>query len=330
MSSDTPSQRALIVLGMHRSGTSAVTGVLQCLKVQLGRHLYHGHTGINDKGYFEHSDIADLNDEVLTALGSSWDDILPWPKDTWTNRVLDKYSKRLADLIRRDFVSADLWAVKDPRVCRLLPWWQRLLDQQNIDPRYLLVLRHPASVSRSLQRRDNFSLEKSLLLWIDHTLQAELYTRSSKRTVLLFESLLTDPMAEMGRIEAALGIGFPLSPYDAAPCINDFLSAGLRHHRDEDLSGHSVLEEIAGELFKTMSALATGDSTAKTTDKLDALYASFEQYRQQFPHYLVEHIRSINTRRSEYHLTWLRVSRSKSWIIGKPIRFVERFFGADV
>ncbi|MBS3936798.1 MAG: hypothetical protein KGZ43_11555 [Sulfuritalea sp.] len=66
-------RKVLVVVGMHRSGTSATTGALRCLGVSLGDRLYAGHRGINDKGYFEHSDIADTNDEVLwqTEAGMS-------------------------------------------------------------------------------------------------------------------------------------------------------------------------------------------------------------------------------------------------------------------
>lgn len=67
---------SLIVLGIYRSGKSATTEMLRCLGVELGKKLYAGHAHINAKGYFEHSDIADKNDEALLALNSAWDDIL--------------------------------------------------------------------------------------------------------------------------------------------------------------------------------------------------------------------------------------------------------------
>ena len=61
-------KQVLVVIGMHRSGTSASTGALQCVGVELGGKLYSGHRDINAKGYFEHSDIADTNDEVILRL----------------------------------------------------------------------------------------------------------------------------------------------------------------------------------------------------------------------------------------------------------------------
>ena len=125
---------ALIVVGMHRSGTSATTGALQCLGVQLGRKLYGGHAHINAKGYFEHSDIADTNDEALLALGSAWDDVLVKEDNWWRRDCLAKYTNRIRRYIRQDFAQSQLWAVKDPRVCRLLPWWLEFLAAERSFP----------------------------------------------------------------------------------------------------------------------------------------------------------------------------------------------------
>ena len=324
-------KRALIVLGMHRSGTSAMTGVLNCLGVQLGSNLYTGHQGINDKGYFEHNDIADLDDEVLIALDSCWDDILPW-KDSnpWENRVLEKYSKRLAHYIRRDFAKADVWAVKDPRVCRLLPWWQGVLQNLGIEAYYLLVLRRPLEVADSLQRRDGFSLEKSLLLWAEHNLQAEFWTRKAPRTVVLFDRLLAEPERELERIETALNLHFPVSPCKATHFIHEFLSIDLRHQKARIFLGESTIEQIVNEAFTVLSTITVQDQLDCSIRQLDGLRQTLDRYRADFPQLMVEQIRMINHYRTEYNLVWLRTCRSWSWLIGKPIRVIERFVGRDV
>ena len=66
--------RSIIVLGMHRSGTSALTGVLSYLGADPGPSLIPGIEGINPKGFWEHSEIVKVHNNLLTALGSSWDD----------------------------------------------------------------------------------------------------------------------------------------------------------------------------------------------------------------------------------------------------------------
>ncbi|HLA78133.1 MAG TPA: sulfotransferase family protein, partial [Vicinamibacteria bacterium] len=69
---------AVVVLGMHRSGTSALTGLLGLLGVELGSNL-HPANEFNQAGYFEHLDLLDVHERLFRALGSSWDDPRPLP-----------------------------------------------------------------------------------------------------------------------------------------------------------------------------------------------------------------------------------------------------------
>lgn len=321
---------ALIVLGMHRSGTSAMTGVLNCLGVQLGPKLYAPHKGINDKGYFEHSDIADLNDEALIALRSSWDDVLPLKQETWDKAKLDQYTARLKKLICCDFANASVWAVKDPRVCRLLPWWRNVLSDLRVRQHFLFVLRHPLEVTASLGRRDGFSKEKSLVLWIDHNLSAELHTRGERRAVINFNQLLSTPNEQIKRIQTSLQIVFPATNDQTSKCIEDFLSGGLRHHKSKSLPPESPLERIAYDIYSVFAEAADSAFTEDHETKLDILRKEFEGFRAAFPALLVEHLNTVNERRTEYNLTWLKVSRSWTWPLGKPIRYLERILGRDV
>src|SRR5215469_9555194 len=75
-------RRAVFVLGMHRSGTSAVTRVLNLLGVELGTGLMAASPD-NERGYWEHLGIVQEHDQLLEALGSSWDDVRALPPD-WT------------------------------------------------------------------------------------------------------------------------------------------------------------------------------------------------------------------------------------------------------
>src|ERR1700690_93442 len=69
---------ALVVLGMHRSGTSALTGMLHHLGVALGSRLMAASPD-NPRGYWEHSDIVATHERLMAALGWGWDDIRSLP-----------------------------------------------------------------------------------------------------------------------------------------------------------------------------------------------------------------------------------------------------------
>lgn len=327
-------KQALVIIGMHRSGTSATTGALQCLGVQLGKRLYAGHVGINDKGYFEHSDIADTNDEVLWKMGSSWDDVLLKPERWWENRGLEPYKEKMKSFIRRDFSGSELWAVKDPRVCRLLPWWLTIFEDENITPYFLFVIRKAEEVYRSLEKRDGFSKDKALLLWFLHYIEAEKYSRNYPRAFLSFDEFLHDPTGELQRVESTLGIKFPVSIPEATACLSQFLSAKLRHHESKpgaDDNSNELYGMVAKFEAELLKAASVGGS-ALNSNKMDWLAEEIISFQQRhFYGPLVEHIQSIGKSRGDAQITLNKIFRSWSWCTGKPIRFLERsLFKRDV
>lgn len=326
-------KRTLIVIGMHRSGTSATTGALQYLGVQLGQRLYSGHPDINAKGYFEHSDIADTNDEALFALGSSWDDVLIKDNEWWNSSELDLYAKKIQAYIRRDFSKSPLWAVKDPRVCRLLPWWLKILSNEHINPYFLFVVRSPEAVFQSLHRRDGFSKEKAYLLWALHYLEAERDSRGYPRAFLSFDHFLRDPVNQFQRVETALGISFPIPVSQATKNLETFLSSDLRHHSDKDEYeiGNNPIIALSRQLYAELQLASEHGEAGLNTKAMDKLWnemEAFQHLQQSGP--LAEHARLISKNRGQLELALIRLMRSWSWYTGKPIRFLERLLNRDV
>ena len=166
-----PSRRAVVVLGMHRSGTSAVAGCLHRLGVDFGPRLMPA-TEDNARGYFEHVDIVNLHDRLLLALGGGWDETRPFLPREWpaVDPLTDPYRTELFRLLQRDLSAAPLWGLKDPRLCRLLPWWEPVWAATDTWPLFVIVRRPPSEVAASLARREGFSPAKSYLLWLLHTL----------------------------------------------------------------------------------------------------------------------------------------------------------------
>lgn len=322
-------KQVLVIIGMHRSGTSASTGALRYLGVDLGDRLYQGHAGINDKGYFEHAGIADTNDEVLATLGSSWDDVLLRSNDWWKQEKLALYVHKVHRLIQQDFSRSPLWAVKDPRVCRLLPWWLEIFASLQITPHFLFVVRSPAAVHRSLEKRDGFPREKSFLLWTLHYLEAERYSRGYARTFVDFDRFLEEPVESLLRVERELNLTFPVSVDEAKAGLSNFLSPDLRHHTAEQETREvRPIPELAQDLHAELLR-ATGGASLNTT-VMDELWVRMERIQQGFPEALVSHIRSSGIIRGGLQITLNRIFRSWSWVIGKPVRWMERRFGRDV
>lgn len=198
-------KQAVIVLGMHRSGTSAVMRLCNLLGVKIGGKVLPPKDD-NEAGFWEHQDVVDLHEKILAEAGSSWDDTRSPLKD------LHEFSKDLKKIIKRDFGNIPLWGVKDPRLSICLPLWIQVLKDLEVGPLFILVARDPKSVALSLQKRDGFSVDKSLLLWSKYTLDSELNSRGYKRTFITFEQLTKDWKGTARKIATDLNISW----------INDF------------------------------------------------------------------------------------------------------------
>ena len=152
----------LFILGMHRSGTSAVSRAVNLLGVPLCREsdLVLDLRG-NPTGHWESGTLVNLNNRLLHQMGHAW--WCPPPADipdaplTLTTMPLPRARERFAAAH-----PTATWACKDPRTCLTLPFWLAALDMA---PAAILVLRDPAEVAASLQRRNSFPPHWGLALW---------------------------------------------------------------------------------------------------------------------------------------------------------------------
>jgi hypothetical protein len=222
------SGRPLLVLGMHRSGTSSFVGVAARLGAALGSDLLEANEW-NPRGYGEHRQVVAIHDRFLASQGLRWDSARQPAQ--FGGAAAREAREALRALLLREFADAPLFAVKDPRLCRLLPLWQPLLEELGAAPAYAIVLRHPLEIAASLARRDGLESARSHLLWLEHALPAERETRSAARSFLRYDELFGDWRAVAKRVAAECGLRWPRDPEAAAADVESFLSGDLRHHR---------------------------------------------------------------------------------------------------
>lgn len=225
-----PASHGLVVLGMHRSGTSATTGVLQQLGFDPGLHLMPANAG-NPRGYFENLDTMTLNDALLNAIRRRWDDARPLPCRWNQFRAVQRFRPRLRSFLQREFESKPAWVIKDPRLCRLIPAWQPVMRELGMRHAYLHVLRHPAEVAESLRHRDGLDARTSGLLWLRHTVEAEHATRGCRRTWLHYTRLLADPAYVLSITAEQLHWSWPIPWECARSAVTQFLDSKLRRQR---------------------------------------------------------------------------------------------------
>jgi len=249
------SRRALIILGMHRSGTSAVARTCNLLGVELGSDLL-GPDSANPTGYWEHRKILALDERLLADLGSSWHDVKPLPAGWPEGEAAARYRSAVAAILDESVGSTPGWGVKEPRLCRLLPAWLPVIADRGDAASFLIVVRHPAAVARSLAGRDSLPVPHGHLLWLRHLLEAEAATRGRPRAAVLYDDVLTDWQGAMAGAGARMGFTWPRPIAEAAESGDRFLRGDLRHHRGE--TGDS-LPAWVDDIWRGIVAARGGD-----------------------------------------------------------------------
>lgn len=230
----------LFVLGMHRSGTSALTRGLMVLGASLGDRLLPGDPA-NPRGFFEDEDIYGVDFHLMDALGFTWDNPAPLAPRSLLEEALGRRGQEALRLLRAKTAGAGLTAFKDPRLARLMPFWRPLLAAAGLAPRCVLALRHPDAVARSLAKRDDMEPVLAHALWLRYTLDALDGSRGVPRVLVSYERLLAAPARELARVGHALGLQVDTGAL--AEFSRDFLDAGLCHHTGAAAKDAGAAEE---------------------------------------------------------------------------------------
>jgi hypothetical protein len=167
---------AVVVLGMHRSATSALAGVLAKCGLGLPAQLLSANDA-NERGFFESPRINELNNSILAEVGQSWHSLLPIAGDPWQSENFVKRSGEVAALLAEEFRLTRVPVIKDPRICRLFPLWEKALARVAKEVRVAFILRSPIEVAHSLGVRNQLEIETGLLLWARYNLDAEIHSR---------------------------------------------------------------------------------------------------------------------------------------------------------
>ena len=262
----------------------------------------------NPKGYFENNDIVKINDGLLKEFGYRWDDIFPLPAN-WQQKssLLKEWQPKMRALLRNLFHNSEQVAIKDPRMCRLYPIWKETAEGLGIPTACILTVRNPFEVAQSLQRRDGFSEQKSLLMWMAYTLEAEFHSKKDKRVFTSFDELIEDPESQVERLRNILEVEFPVSFEAAKQQVTDFLDAGLKHHSTHITHTCWVPDNMVQDLFDQLNNIIdSGHHTDQALAAVDRIRAEFNRVCDFYYHPdIIERSRvSLIMGVSEHSRTW--------------------------
>ncbi|MEM9421329.1 MAG: tetratricopeptide repeat protein [Pseudomonadota bacterium] len=274
-SSSVGRRKFVFILGMHRSGTSALTRMLNILGLGTAENLVEGNA-FNVSGYWEPEAVLAHNDHILALADRAWFDPKPIADEFFKGERFDKLVETAQTILQSDFpIDGDI-VLKDPRVSRTFPIWKEAVRRVGGDVVCIFAGRAPAECAQSIKRRDEIEDELGLLLYQTYLLEAEYWTRAVPRAMLLYDDLLTDWRACLMHLDRELGTDYSSHSDQTAQMIDQFLTPSARHHRTSKSAPDEG--EGSGEYSspEPIYSLMRSGHFLSDTERLDQLRTNWE------------------------------------------------------
>jgi hypothetical protein len=220
---------AILIAGVHRSGTSPLARVLNLLGGALPKTLLAPNAA-NEAGYWESPLVNRLNNEILALAGSDWRSWQPLRKGWDKDPAARPLKEQALAMLQSEFGDATLLVLKDPRICRLIGFWREVLEDFGARAVAVCPIRNPLEVAASVGKRNGFVPAITHLIWLRYALDAELATRTMPRSFASYGRLLVAWREVVERIGRDLDIAWPREPESVAREVEAFLSSAHRHH----------------------------------------------------------------------------------------------------
>jgi hypothetical protein len=270
--------QGVLVLGMHRSGTSAMTRVLNLLGCALPDNLLGAGDG-NELGHWESAAAVALNDEILESAGSNWQDWGPINDDWRGSGLRAEMLGRVIKVVENHKALGPLFALKDPRLCRLADLWLESMDAASVEPLVILMLRNPLEVVASLENRDLMAPGYGQQLWLRHVLDAEYFSRGRRRIVCRYDQLVHSWHGVIARVKSGLGVALPRNSLAVHAQVDAFLSSQHRHHeaRADEVMDNSGLSTWLRRSFAIMQQWSEHGENKDDYKELDQIRQEFDR-----------------------------------------------------
>ena len=275
-------RQAVVILGMHRSGTSALAGTA----VRLG--LASPRTPLptsddNPTGFYESFPVVQVNHKILLAAGCGWNVCLTFEPNRLDGMLRPVDRQFILETLRREFGNAASFVLKDPRLCLTLPAWLPALHATGAGVRVLIVARHPVEVVRSLAVRNQHPQAEAAPHWLHHMLEAEQASRGLNRAVVSYDNLTRDWRSCMAQAGMIANVTWPRPIELAGPDIDAFLAAASRHHEAEHASaviGPAPVCDMINAAWIAFRHLVSNPEASVALACLDQVRARFADWRR--------------------------------------------------
>ena len=282
---DKRERTAVLVAGMHRSGTSALAHVLGVAGCDLPNALtYQNDVEGRRKGYTESWVITPLNIEILSAINHCG---FEEAAVSFSAAAAESpFRERALEALRDEYGDSRLFVIKDPRLCLLLNFWIDAVEAFGVRPVVICPIRNPLEVARSLKSRDRNGCNDGrstgflFLLWLRHVLEAEAASRHVPRAFTRYGDLLENPSATLGRAAAVLDVSWPRTSLSETE--SEFRAALSPAHRSheltrDDLRSDPHCTQSVWRVFEILDRWTDGDVRPEDMAELDRIKAIVDE-----------------------------------------------------
>lgn len=275
-------KKILFILGMHRSGTSALAGALHISGISGGQKMMQPSFD-NEKGFFENQDAFEINERILKELGLSWDSPFCLP-DHWVyDSRLEKHKSAIRHFLVSSLNTQTVIYTKDPRLCYLLPVWQEVISELGFVSKILITLRHPEEIYQSLNSRNGTERNEAYALWLNHLLLAERNTRDCQRMFISYNDLLESPVRQLEKVYQTFEMGNVVQDWGGvSKKVKEFIDKKLKHQKAE-LTGLEKQEwPYLNSLFDYLKLLSEHPDDKDVFAKIDEIRQVFFSNQKLF------------------------------------------------
>ena len=232
----------------------------------------------NETGHWESEAIARFNDRLLASAGSTWDDWLAFNPGWFSSPKALQFHEEALGVLDEEFGNSRFFVLKDPRICRLAPFWMNVLAAQGAVPRILLPVRNPMEVARSLAARNGFEPALGQLLWLRHVLEAEHATRGRSRFFTSYDGFLKNWASITVEASEVLEVSWPCQPARIEANVATFLDKKYRHHEEAvtDTIGNPNLSSWLRDAFRVFADWSASGEKPEDVALLDRIRTEFD------------------------------------------------------
>jgi hypothetical protein len=226
----------------------------------------------NEAGYWESQKIMEIHQIILKELNCDWHNPpLSLPTEWLRRPKIQELKSNLLEFVCSECERTEkIWGFKDPRTAILLPLWEEIFDELQLEPLYILTVRHPGSVASSISKRNRLARSHSHALWLKTNLDILSYAGNNLRAIVDYDRWFDSGFEQARTLLNSLDLPQAINETQIAEAVNQVIHPGLRHHSSQrDETCPSIVARLYFMLLRSTKDGKIPDEVSEITAKFE-------------------------------------------------------------